>query len=88
MRVGWTQYSFGTADYPDRGDALQLLMGNAWGARAGGVKTLRGHSNIQARRMPPEFSITLPGYSTVPTPTDTDSKAWMTRITPTSSKAQ
>ncbi len=84
--VGWTQHSFGTQIIRTAA-MLQLLMGNV-GRAGGGVNALRGHSNIQGATDMAGIFDNLPGYLKVPTPADTDFKAWMTRITPTSSKPQ
>ena len=55
---------------------LQLLLGNV-GRAGGGVNALRGHSNIQgATDMAGIFDI-LPGYLKMPTPADTDFKAYI-----------
>jgi formate dehydrogenase major subunit len=77
--VGWTQHSSGTQTI--RAAALfQLLLGNV-GRAGGGVNALRGHSNIQgATDMAGIFDI-LPGYLKVPTPADTDLKAYLDRTT-------
>jgi formate dehydrogenase major subunit len=77
--VGWTQHSSGTQTI--RAAALlQLLLGNV-GRAGGGVNALRGHSNIQgATDMAGIFDV-LPGYLKVPTPTDTDLKAYLDRTT-------
>ena len=82
--VGWTQHSFGTQIIRTAA-MLQLLMGNV-GRAGGGVNALRGHSNIQGATDMAGIFDNLPGYLKVPTPADTDFKAWMTRTTPTSSK--
>jgi formate dehydrogenase major subunit len=82
--VGWTQHSFGTQIIRTAA-MLQLLMGNV-GRAGGGVNALRGHSNIQGATDIAGIFDNLPGYLKVPVPADTDFKAWMTRITPTSSK--
>ena len=82
--VGWTQHSFGTQIIRTAA-MLQLLMGNV-GRAGGGVNALRGHSNIQGATDIAGIFDNLPGYLKVPTPADTDFKAWMTRMTPTSSK--
>ncbi len=82
--VGWTQHSFGTQIIRTAA-MLQLLMGNV-GRAGGGVNALRGHSNIQGATDIAGIFDNLPGYLKVPTPADTDFKAWMTRTTPTSSK--
>jgi formate dehydrogenase major subunit len=64
---------------------IQLLMGNV-GRSGGGVNALRGHSNIQgATDLAGVFDI-LPGYLKVPTPADTDFKAYIKRITPHAAK--
>jgi formate dehydrogenase major subunit len=82
--VGWTQHTFGTQIIRTAA-ILQLLLGNV-GRAGGGVNALRGHSNIQgATDMGGVYDI-LPGYLKVPSPTDTDLKAYIERITPTSSK--
>src|SRR6478672_11590991 len=82
--VGWTQHSFGTQIIRTAA-MLQLLMGNV-GRSGGGVNALRGHSNIQgATDMAGIFDI-LPGYLKMPTPADTDLKAYLTRTTPKASK--
>jgi formate dehydrogenase major subunit len=83
--VGWTQHSFGTQIIRTAA-MLQLLLGNV-GRAGGGVNALRGHSNIQGATDIAGIFDNLPGYLKVPTPADTDFKAWMTRITPTASKA-
>jgi formate dehydrogenase-N alpha subunit len=82
--VGWTQHTSGTQII--RTAAMtQLLLGNV-GRAGGGVNALRGHSNIQgATDLAGVFDI-LPGYLKVPTPSDTDFKTYITRITPTASK--
>ena len=82
--VGWTQHTSGTQII--RTAAMtQLLLGNV-GRAGGGVDALRGHSNIQgATDLAGVFDI-LPGYLKVPTPSDTDFKTYITRITPTPSK--
>ena len=82
--VGWTQHSFGTQIIRTAA-MLQLLLGNV-GRAGGGVNALRGHSNIQGATDIAGIFDNLPGYLKVPIPADTDFKAWMTRITPTSSK--
>ncbi len=82
--VGWTQHSFGTQIIRTAA-MLQLLLGNV-GRAGGGVNALRGHSNIQGATDIAGIFDNLPGYLKVPNPADTDFKAWMTRITPTSSK--
>ena len=82
--VGWTQHSFGTQIIRTAA-MIQLLLGNV-GRAGGGVNALRGHSNIQGATDVAGIFDNLPGYLKVPTPVDTDFKAWMTRITPTSSK--
>ena len=82
--VGWTQHTFGTQIIRTAA-MLQLLLGNV-GRAGGGVNALRGHSNIQgATDMGGVFDI-LPGYLKVPTPADTNLKAYLDRITPTASK--
>src|SRR6516165_4135214 len=81
--VGWTQHSSGTQTIRTAA-MLQLLLGNI-GRAGGGVNALRGHSNIQgATDMAGIFDI-LPGYLKMPTPADTDLKAYLTRTTPKSS---
>jgi len=82
--VGWTQHSSGTQTIRTAA-MLQLLLGNV-GRAGGGVNALRGHSNIQGATDIAGIFDNLPGYLKVPTPADTDFKAWMTRITPTSAK--
>jgi formate dehydrogenase major subunit len=82
--VGWTQHTFG-AQIIRTAAILQLLLGNV-GRAGGGVNALRGHSNIQGATDVAGIFDNLPGYLKVPTPADTDFKAWMTRITPTASK--
>ena len=75
--VGWTQHSSGTQTIRTAA-MLQLLMGNV-GRAGGGVNALRGHSNIQgATDMAGIFDI-LPGYLKMPTPADTDFKAYAGR---------
>ena len=82
--VGWTQHSFGTQIIRTAA-ILQLLLGNV-GRAGGGVNALRGHSNIQgATDMGGVFDI-WPGYLKVPSPADTDLKAYLGRTTPTTSK--
>jgi len=82
--VGWTQHSFGTQIIRTAA-MLQLLMGNV-GRAGGGVNALRGHSNIQgATDMAGIFDI-LPGYLKVPSPSDTDLKTFLTRVTPKAAK--
>ncbi len=82
--VGWTQHSYG-AQIIRTAAMIQLLLGNV-GRAGGGVNALRGHSNIQgATDLAGVFDI-LPGYLKVPTPTDTDFKTYLTRITPKPSK--
>ncbi len=82
--VGWTQHSFGTQIIRTAA-MLQLLMGNV-GRAGGGVNALRGHSNIQgATDMAGIFDI-LPGYLKMPSPADTDLKAYLERTTPKSAK--
>src|SRR5579872_6796320 len=82
--VGWTQHSSGTQTIRTAA-MLQLLLGNV-GRAGGGVNALRGHSNIQgATDMAGVFDL-LPGYLKVPTPADTDLKAYLTRITPKAAK--
>src|SRR5579872_7483765 len=82
--VGWTQHSSGTQTIRTAA-MLQLLLGNI-GRAGGGVNALRGHSNIQgATDMAGVFDL-LPGYLKVPTPADTDLKAYLTRITPKAAK--
>ena len=81
--VGWTQHSSGTQTIRTAA-MIQLLLGNI-GRAGGGVNALRGHSNIQgATDMAGIFDI-LPGYLKMPTPADTDLKAYLTRTTPKSS---
>src|SRR5450631_2014691 len=82
--VGWTQHSFGTQIIRTAA-MLQLLMGNV-GRAGGGVNALRGHSNIQGATDIAGVFDSLPGYLKVPNPGDKDFNAWMTRITPKSSK--
>ena len=82
--VGWTQHTFGTQIIRTAA-MLQLLLGNV-GRAGGGVNALRGHSNIQGATDVAGIFDNLPGYLKVPAPDDTDFKAWMTRVTPTSSK--
>ena len=82
--VGWTQHSFG-AQIIRAAAMLQLLLGNI-GRAGGGVNALRGHSNIQGATDVAGIFDSLPGYLKVPNPTDKDFAAWMTRITPGSSK--
>ena len=82
--VGWTQHSFG-AQIIRAAAMLQLLLGNV-GRAGGGVNALRGHSNIQGATDVAGIFDSLPGYLKVPNPTDKDFAAWMTRITPGSSK--
>jgi len=82
--VGWTQHSSGTQTIRTAA-MIQLLLGNV-GRAGGGVNALRGHSNIQgATDMAGIFDI-LPGYLKMPTPADTDLKAYLTRTTPKASK--
>ena len=82
--VGWTQHSSGTQTIRTAA-MIQLLLGNV-GRAGGGVNALRGHSNIQgATDMAGVFDI-LPGYLKMPTPADTDLKAYLTRTTPKASK--
>ena len=82
--VGWTQHSSGTQTIRTAA-MIQLLMGNV-GRAGGGVNALRGHSNIQgATDMAGIFDI-LPGYLKMPSPADTDLKAYLTRTTPKPSK--
>ena len=82
--VGWTQHSSGTQTIRTAA-MIQLLLGNI-GRAGGGVNALRGHSNIQgATDMAGIFDV-LPGYLKMPTPADTDLKAYLARITPKSSK--
>jgi formate dehydrogenase major subunit len=82
--LGWTQHSNG-AQMIRTAAMLQLLMGNV-GRAGGGVNALRGHSNIQGATDIAGIFDNLPGYLKVPTPADNDFAAWMTRITPKSSK--
>jgi formate dehydrogenase major subunit len=82
--VGWTHHTFGT-QIIRAAAILQLLMGNV-GRAGGGVNALRGHSNIQGATDVAGIFDNLPGYLKVPNPTDKDFDAWMTRITPKSSK--
>jgi formate dehydrogenase major subunit len=82
--VGWTQHTTG-AQIIRTAALLQLVLGNV-GRAGGGVNALRGHSNIQGATDVAGIFDNLPGYLKVPNPTDTDFKAWMTRITPTSAK--
>jgi formate dehydrogenase major subunit len=82
--VGWTQHSFGTQIIRTAA-MLQLLLGNI-GRAGGGVNALRGHSNIQGATDVAGIFDNLPGYLKVPTPGDKDFSAWMSRITPKSSK--
>ncbi len=82
--VGWTQHTTG-AQIIRTAAILQLVLGNV-GRAGGGVNALRGHSNIQGATDVAGIFDNLPGYLKVPNPTDTDFKAWMTRITPTSAK--
>jgi len=84
--VGWTHHSFGTQIIRTAA-MLQLLLGNV-GRAGGGVNALRGHSNIQGATDMAGLYDTLPGYLKVPTPADANFDAWMTRVTPTSSKPQ
>jgi formate dehydrogenase major subunit len=82
--VGWTQHGSGTQTIRTAA-MLQLLLGNI-GRAGGGVNALRGHSNIQgATDMAGIFDI-LPGYLKVPTPADTDLKAFLNRTTPKTAK--
>ena len=82
--VGWTQHSSGTQTIRTAA-MIQLLLGNV-GRAGGGVNALRGHSNIQgATDMAGIFDI-LPGYLKMPTPADTDLKAYLARTTPKVSK--
>jgi len=82
--VGWTQHSSGTQTIRTAA-MIQLLLGNV-GRAGGGVNALRGHSNIQgATDMAGIFDI-LPGYLKMPTPADTDLKAYLARTTPKASK--
>ena len=82
--VGWTQHSSGTQTIRTAA-MIQLLLANV-GRAGGGVNALRGHSNIQgATDMAGIFDI-LPGYLKMPTPADTDLKAFLTRTTPRASK--
>jgi formate dehydrogenase major subunit len=82
--VGWTQHSSGTQTIRTAA-MIQLLLGNV-GRAGGGVNALRGHSNIQgATDMAGVFDL-LPGYLKMPTPADTDLKAYLTRTTPKASK--
>src|ERR1700751_606294 len=82
--VGWTQHSSGTQTIRTAA-MIQLLLGNV-GRAGGGVNALRGHSNIQgATDMAGIFDI-LPGYLNMPTPADSDLKAYLTRTTPKPSK--
>jgi formate dehydrogenase major subunit len=75
--VGWTQHSFGTQTIRTAA-MLQLLLGNV-GRAGGGVNALRGHSNIQgATDMGGVYDI-WPGYLKVPSPADTDLKAYNER---------
>jgi formate dehydrogenase major subunit len=78
--VGWTQHSYGTQIIRTAA-MLQLLMGNV-GRAGGGVNALRGHSNIQGATDMAGVFDSLPGYLKVPTPTDTDFKTYVDRITP------
>jgi formate dehydrogenase major subunit len=78
--VGWTQHSYGTQIIRTAA-MLQLLMGNV-GRAGGGVNALRGHSNIQGATDMAGVFDSLPGYLKVPTPTDTDFKTYVERITP------
>src|SRR6202162_514521 len=82
--VGWTQHTFGTQIIRTAA-MIQLLLGNV-GRSGGGVNALRGHSNIQGATDMAGIFDNLPGYVKVPNPTDKDFAAWMTRITPKSSK--
>jgi len=82
--VGWTQHTFGTQIIRTAA-ILQMVLGNV-GRAGGGVNALRGHSNIQGATDVAGIFDNLPGYLKVPTPADKDFDAWMTRITPTSSK--
>ncbi len=82
--VGWTQHTTG-AQIIRTAAMLQLLLGNV-GRAGGGVNALRGHSNIQGATDVAGIFDNLPGYLKVPNPTDKDFAAWMTRITPKSSK--
>ncbi len=82
--VGWTHHTFGT-QIIRAAAILQLLSGNV-GRAGGGVNALRGHSNIQGATDVAGIFDNLPGYLKVPNPTDKDFDAWMTRITPKSSK--
>ncbi len=82
--VGWTQHSSGTQTIRTAA-MIQLLLGNI-GRAGGGVNALRGHSNIQgATDMAGIFDI-LPGYLKMPSPADSDLKAYLTRTTPKPSK--
>ena len=82
--VGWTHHSSAT-QIIRAAAILQLLMGNV-GRAGGGVNALRGHSNIQgATDMAGVFDL-LPGYLKMPTPADTDLKAYLSRITPKAAK--
>src|SRR5882724_13326696 len=82
--VGWAQHSFGTQIIRTAA-ILQMVLGNV-GRAGGGVNALRGHSNIQGATDVAGIFDNLPGYLKVPNPADKDFNAWMTRITPTSSK--
>ena len=82
--VGWTQHSFGTQIIRTAA-MLQLLMGNI-GRAGGGVNALRGHSNIQGATDIGGVFDSLPGYLKIPNAaTDTDLKAYLTRVTPSAS---
>src|SRR5450755_3770763 len=82
--LGWTQHSVGVQIIRCAA-MLQLLLGNV-GRAGGGVNALRGHSNIQGATDIAGVFDSLPGYLKVPNPGDKDFNAWMTRITPKSSK--
>src|SRR2546429_5788933 len=82
--VGWTQHTFGTQIIRTAA-ILQLLLGNI--GRAGeGVNALRGHSNIQGATDMAGVFDNLPGYLKMPSPSDTDFRSYLERITPKSSK--
>lgn len=73
--LGWTQHSKGAQNI--RGMAmLQLILGNV-GLPGGGVKALRGHSNIQGLTDIGLLSNTLPGYMNLATEKEPDYATYM-----------
>ena len=70
--LGWTQHSKGSQNIRAMA-MLQLILGNI-GVRGGGMNALRGHSNIQGLTDIGLMSNLLPGYLTMPTEKEVDSR--------------